>query len=642
MLARAPVVKPPSSGRVAPPTGAPGGTGEPGVTMLLLLLLGCGPDRDAPPAPSGRVVDGARLTAWTADGRRVELTGRAVADGPVTVTLTLEGDTVRPTLAAETDAVVTAVLLEGTVTLPGEAPVRLWRQGYQSWSWSGVVEPEAPASVDGVPTVGGDDGLYGPVAETAGTSWWAGLLGRTDAGAVHLGQADRGGDRHLKTWLATDGTALTFGWGGRGEAVAVPAGTAVRLDGLAVSFPDEAARGWEDWADRVAAPLGARVTGAPPLGWSDWYQYYGEADEAALLANLAAAADLGLGLFQVDDGWEVAWGDWTANPSFPSGTAGLAAAIDAAGLTPGLWMAPLHVDRATATWADHPDWWLRDAAGEEVTDGPCDCAVLDVTHPDAAAWMEDRVRERVAEGWRYLKLDFLYAGAMEGRRQADVTGVEAYAEAVRRLRAAAGPDTTVLACGAPMLPSVGFADAWRSGADIAFAPTPDPEPAFLRWQARATAARAFANGRWWWNDPDNLLLRDPFGAVEVRGAIAAQAASGGSWLLGDDLLALDPERLALATRGDLVALRGQRARPVDPLAFPGGVDGSPAIERALPDDLVPHRFELADGTVVLLNLGETPVEVDGPGGEERLTGATAGPGPRTIAPGDGEVWTPAD
>jgi hypothetical protein len=72
-------------------------------------------------------------------------------------------------------------------------------------------------------------------------------------------------------------------------------------------------------------------------------------------------------------------------------------------------------------------------------------------------------------GWGidYFNVDFMYAGGYEGRRRQYVTGVEAYRQALGLIRQAIGPEPELLACGAPILPSVGFVDAMRVGPDIA-------------------------------------------------------------------------------------------------------------------------------------------------------------------------------
>lgn len=545
--------------------------------MLLLLLSAC----TQHPAPD--------LTHWSGGGVTLDW------DDPV---VTLDGDTLRGTSDGSD------VVLPMRWTLDGDEPARWWRQGWQSWSWSGVVEIEDQELVPG-----GDGDTYSVLQETSMTSWEGALLGKPGGASVHVGALSAASG---KVWLGVTDQELWVVWNHPAPGP---------LDPVRLSAGDDPNALWAAWADAIPG----RDEGEPQTGWSDWYTYYGQATETDILRNLDVAQAMGLEVLQVDDGWERAWGDWQANDNFPSGTAGLAAEIRSRGLTPGIWMAPLLVDRATSTYAEHGDWWVLDESGEELTDGACNCATLDVTRPEAAAWMQDQVRARVAEGWTYLKLDFLYAGAREGVRAEDVTGAQAYAIGADLLREAAGEDTWILACGAPMLPSVGFADSWRSGADIAFSTLPDADRAFLRWQARSTAARGWANGRWWWNDADNLML-----GADPTAAIAAQVVSGGVWLYGDELSTVDVP--------DLSALRGVRFVPVDPLAYMSGIDGSPVMERATPDDTVPVQWAGEDGTTVLLNLSDEAVEVDGPGGEEQISGETAGAGQRVLDPGVGEVW----
>jgi alpha-galactosidase len=320
----------------------------------------------------------------------------------------------------------------------------------------------------------------------------------------------------------------------------------------------------------------------------------------------------------------------------------LASDIQAEGFVPGLWMAPMYVHRDTDTYQDHPDWWVRDLTGAELRFsnlGTGDYAVLDVTHPDAADWLTGVIETKVDEGWEYFKFDFLYAAAQVGLRHEPVTGIEAYHRALALLRSAVG-DRWMLACGAPMLPSVGYAQSYRSGADIAFGFDRTPELAYLRWQARSTAARSFSNGRWWWLDADQILVRPPFDRTAATGAIAANVVSGGVWMLGDDLTALSDTRLQLAMREEAVALRGQTPVPDAPLSAISGLDGGPVLEHSRPDDSVPTTWRLPDGTVVLMNLSESEVTLNGPGGLEVLSGATAEPGPRTLASGAGEIWQP--
>jgi alpha-galactosidase len=577
----------------------------------------------------------------------LSLSPMIVGEGALSVSLTLEGAQVTPTITAGSGGgTLSALALTGPVSLTGEQPARLWRQGYQSWWWSGVTDlTDMELTDEGLPRVGGDGNGTSATDETPWSSWWVGLLGRSDGASVLLGALGTARLKFTTAWVADTAWAV---WGGRGERIALSEGDTLTLDPLWLGMDTDAFGLHRQYAAAAADHHGVSPrTDSPPVGWATWYTFYEDVTEEQVRDNLDVAVTAAtresladLEVFQIDDGWEVAWGEWSANERFPSGMEALAADITAAGFTPGLWLAPFYADTGTAVFIDHDDWWVRDDDGAVITFsnfGSGDYAILDVTHPDAADWLSGQIADRVAEGWTYLKLDFLYAGAQEGTRQQDVTGMEAFHLGMSIMKAAAG-DAFILACGAPMLPSLGYADAYRTGADIAFNFDPDPEPAYLRWQARATAARSWQNGLWWWIDPDQIIIREPFDETEVSGALVANIVSGGAWLLGDDLTTLPDDRLSAALDAALVATAGLVGEPVDPLASPSGMDLGPVAELNDSDDAVPMVWHLSDGGTALLNLSEHTVTVDGPGGVELLSGESAGAGPRELASGMGEVW----
>lgn len=618
--------------------------------MLLALGIGCSKEEpDDASTPIAVACQGSAVLSPGGGEVRVDLPGcggvfldelRIVGEGSMRLELFSSGTQLIPQIIAEGDATFEALHFSGTWWSGGEADPAFWRQGYQSWSASGVFPlAEVVRDARGLPLVGGHANSLDVLNEAPFTSWWAGLAGRPEGGVVLAGTVSA---RQTKTWVAFGPEEMHVVWGGAGEQIALEAGDEIYLDPLFIGIGGDADSLWKVWAEQVATTAPPRVPEAPLTGWASWYEHYADVSEDDVRANLAVAASLDPGLapldvLQIDDGWSVAWGDWTANERFPSGMAVIAAEIEAEGLIPGIWMAPFLVDRSAPVYLANADWWVRGADGETLDD--MGYAVLDATQPDAAAWLSEQIAARVAEGFDYLKLDFLYAGAAEGVRYAPVTGSEAYGIGMTLVREAAG-DAWVLACGAPMLPTVGFAESWRSGPDIAFSFDPDPKQAFLRNQARTTAARSFLNGLWWWNDADQILVREPFSELEARGAVVANAVSGGMWMLGDDLVGLPAARLAWALDPDAVATAGAVAVPAHPLTAVSGFDTSPLVEATQGDDAVPVRWDLSDGTVALLNLGTTDVQIAGPGGTELLTGETAGEGTRTLAPGQGELWRP--
>jgi hypothetical protein len=90
---------------------------------------------------------------------------------------------------------------------------------------------------------------------------------------------------------------------------------------------------------------------------------------------------------------------------------------------------------------------------------------------------------------------------------------------------------------------------------------------------------------------------------------------------------------------DLIALRGAVAVPRDPLRYVSGFDASPIFEEVQGDDQVPPVWDLSTGHVALLDLGEEPVTVAGPGGAELVRGAEDA-AEITLRPGEGQVWAP--
>lgn len=295
------------------------------------------------------------------------------------------------------------------------------------------------------------------------------------------------------------------------------------------------------------------VRGVPP-GWCSWYQYFGKVTEADVAENVAAAARLSLPVevVQVDDGYEACVGDWLETaPRFGS-LRDVAARTLAAGFRAGVWTAPFLVGERSALAAQHPDWLVEGA--DAAWNWRQRLRVLDVTHPAAAEHLAGVFRTLRALGFDYHKLDFLYAGALEGRRHAYCSPLEAYREGLRIVREAAGPDAILVGCGAPLLPSIGLVDAMRVGPDV-LAELPDERRPELGPVFAPTAARAWMNGCLWVNDPDCLVVRPGIAGREEWASYLE--GYGGVAFSSDRLAALDERGLELTRR----VLGSRLARP---------------------------------------------------------------------------------
>jgi hypothetical protein len=144
--------------------------------FTVLAFTGCheSPRDTAMPrcTPPTLELQGAEVTFRAEGCAAATLAVRVVGEGNPTVTLAVEGGRLVPTVyAGAGGGTLRALVLEGTDDIAGDGPLRWWRQGYQSWSWAGVVEAGTVAlDADGLPEVGGQGTPDTFLRDEAGTS----------------------------------------------------------------------------------------------------------------------------------------------------------------------------------------------------------------------------------------------------------------------------------------------------------------------------------------------------------------------------------------------------------------------------------------------------------------------------------------
>jgi alpha-galactosidase len=273
-----------------------------------------------------------------------------------------------------------------------------------------------------------------------------------------------------------------------------------------------------------------------PPGWCSWSFYFKHVNERDVVENVEAARRLRLPIeiVQLDDGYETVIGDWLDVTEAFGSLQRLAARIGDAGMRPGIWLAPFLVAPNSTLAKLHPDWLVPEQGagmhwGEEMR-------ILDVTRPSAAEHLAGVFRTLAGWGFGYFKLDFLYAAA--------IPSLGAYRRGMQLIRDAVGSDAILLACGAPLLPSIGLCDAMRVGPDV-LQETPDPQ-VDLDSLVGITQLRRWMNGRLWVNDPDCLVAR---AEIKDRDAWASHLEGyGGLRFSSDRLSALDARGLELTRR----------------------------------------------------------------------------------------------
>lgn len=566
------------------------------------------------PAELGRRGIALEIVDPLIDGAVPDVVRREERDGAILWHLQ-DGAAVRLDIAPDGDLQRLQVSLEDAADAPLSLGLRVstrgvrsyLRNGYQSWDGSFLVEPGTAAG-DGPP----------PKAPTLGFAMTA-LLPERDSGALVLGF-----ERH-------DRFQTRFRFAGTREAPTIDIETLLDATGtregetLLLFDGEEVEESLRRWSRLAAAasPLPPRLPSRRISGWCSWYSLYAAIDERLILEHLHAAArfrevrGVPLEVFQIDDGFTPEMGDWLeVKPQFPRGMAPLLDDIRQAGFRPGLWIAPFMVGNRSALFERHPDWVVRD----RLTGGPLaqmrfygefrwhkrseEYYILDITHPDAEAYMRKVFRTWSREwGARYFKTDFMFFGAEHGPDRAlwhrpGLSRIAVWRRMAEIIRDSIGEDALWLGCGCPLWASVGYVDAVRIGRDIG-----------VEWNGEYSAesllrdqlTRNHASHILWQADPDCILLRERFHHLsdeEVRSLALFAGLSGGVLMTSDKLDEIPPDRAELFAR--LLAL------PVEGCDFPGlGRTGS-VVEQVV-------HLARGDSFIHFFNIGDEEARTSGAG-----------------------------
>ena len=194
---------------------------------------------------------------------------------------------------------------------------------------------------------------------------------------------------------------------GKGEAFQAPEMVMVYseagLNGMSQTFHKlyrtRLARG--TWRDKVR-----------PILINSWEAFYFDFDAPKLLGLADAAADLGMELFVLDDGWfgkrndgTSSLGDWYPNEEKLKGTLKeLAEKINAKGLKFGLWIEPEMTNKDSDLYRAHPDWLLAEQ-GKRICHSR-NQYVLDFSKREVREYIGDMLENLLAEvPVSYIKWD---------------------------------------------------------------------------------------------------------------------------------------------------------------------------------------------------------------------------------------------
>ena len=319
--------------------------------------------------------------------------------------------------------------------------------------------------------------------------------------------------------------------------------------------------GYDEVFDAWFEAAGIKRRPAEPMaGYGSWYNRYEKITDETITEDLEGCSGvLEPGdLFQIDDGWQTAVGDWTAHKQkFPRGMKASVEDIHAKGFKAGLWLAPFGAQHDSQLVKDHPDWLL-------MHDGrPWYCGsnwggffALDIDNPEVRDYLKE-VFHNVFDVWGFdlVKLDFLYAAAPWMTAKGPFFGESRgsrMCRAVDYLREWCG-DGMILGCGTPLMPVFGKFEYCRIGPDAsldwdntAVIRNASPEYPSTKNAILDTFYRRGLDGRAFLNDPDVFFLRrDNIKLTEDQKDMHARvlAQYGSFFLTSDNMGEYDEKQL---------------------------------------------------------------------------------------------------
>ena len=252
------------------------------------------------------------------------------------------------------------------------------------------------------------------------------------------------------------------------------------------------------------------LTVPPVPGWNSWDFYRWTITEEEVLKNAQfiyndPVLSKHIKRIIVDDGWQYCYGEWEANPYFPSGMEYLAKEIRKMNFEAGLWFAPCIVEPHSPIAQVQSDMLAGSEGGQ-----PClayECMkrvgfILDPTVEKSKKFLKDTFDKYCQRGYTYFKLDFLRY-VLEPKRFADSTVSKSQMMNCLMDPIIEGINgrAVILGCNYPFMAGDKYIQDCRISADI------HADWNNIKLNAATAAGRFWMNNRLWNSDPDFSLCR---------------------------------------------------------------------------------------------------------------------------------------
>lgn len=473
----------------------------------------------------------------------------SLSDGRICVERSLSGEARRVTLRAEKELTIRAV--KWVIPFAFGKDDKIFTNGYQSWSLSKEYSVEgydssleyAPA--DEIKRIGAEsygDALFykNPYKRGVMHGYTYGYVRRNKKFFLFASLNERSG--FTRFIFDVDGKTIAVEKDCAGRELCAGEEYCALSFALYTGAEDKAFDGW--FSDINIKPK----TDKKLIGYTSWYNYYQNISAEVIERDLSGLKALPVkpDVFQIDDGFESAVGDWLKvdGEKFPRGLKPIADKIKAEGYLAGIWLAPFVCEKKSELFKNHRDWLVKDENGEPLflSDLWSGMYAIDIYNAEAREYIERCLSAAVNEwGFNFLKLDFLYGVCLCPRK--NKTRGEIMFDAMDIISSSTA-GAQILGCGVPLAAAFGRVEYCRVGTDMSLE-WEGPEALKLFHSERPSTKNTMFNslfrrqlsGRAFVSDPDVFTLRDYNLSLTPAQRIAlgtVNALSGGILFASDD------------------------------------------------------------------------------------------------------------
>ena len=306
---------------------------------------------------------------------------------------------------------------------------------------------------------------------------------------------------------------------------------------------------WKDGMNEFArinttfAPKRASVGNSNPIGWNSW----GSIQSDINFDNAIATSDY------IKNNLQSTWEDeenvvyvnldsYWDNMSMEQLRA-FVEHCEANGQVAGIYSSPfilwwdeygMQVNNVPGTDISYNDIRLKKADGTYYGNDIDGCYPMDVTHPATYLHFKNQLEKLMSCGFKYIKLDFLVHGSLEGDYydKSIQTGIQAYNYAMGKVNEILGDDVFINLSMAPIFP-YNYANGRRICCDTYYKITE------TEYMMNSLTYGFWQSELYDWIDPDHIVIWGKDGKANERAArsrLLSGIVTGGSFLTGDNFV----------------------------------------------------------------------------------------------------------